>query len=61
MTDYITTCVRCHADSTEVDGAYCSEECKQENESPRTEHNGPSWLQMLRCEEITGVSVGEQE
>ena len=61
MTEYITSCVRCHGDLSDEYDAYCSAECKRKNESPRTENNGPSWYQMLRCEEITGVSVGEQE
>ena len=36
MTD-LETCVNCHADISDSDGAYCSAECKHENESPRTE------------------------
>ena len=36
MTDF-DTCVNCHSDISDNDGAYCSDECKVENESPRTE------------------------
>ena len=36
MTDF-DVCVNCHEDIPDNDGAYCSGECKVENESPRTE------------------------
>ena len=36
------SCVNCHADLADGEGAYCSEACKVENESPRTEAFAPS-------------------
>ena len=41
MTD-LDSCVRCHVDISDNDGAYCSDECKIENETPRTETFAPS-------------------
>jgi hypothetical protein len=41
MTD-LETCVNCHADISDSDGAYCSADCKHENESPRTTVSAPS-------------------
>lgn len=60
MTDHITACVNCSGELSDDHDAYCSDECKRENESPRTEDNRPSWYQMRRTAEVTGVAVGDQ-
>ena len=35
-------CVNCHAELTDDQDAYCSDECKVENESPKTSVDAPS-------------------
>jgi hypothetical protein len=42
MADHITTCVNCHGDIPDGREAYCSDECKHENESPHTDTFPPS-------------------
>jgi hypothetical protein len=59
MTD-LETCVNCHADISDSDGAYCSADCKHENESPRTTVSAPSpRSRELQAELEAAIEQGE--
>jgi len=61
MADHITTCVNCHGDIPDGRDAYCSSECKVENESPQTKVSPPSARgQEIQMEIEAGIeSSGE--
>lgn len=61
MTDHITTCVHCHADIPDGWDAYCSEECKVENESPSTNPSAPSARQREAQVEIEALMERDGE
>jgi len=58
MTDHITTCVSCHDELSADRDAYCSDECKVENEAPAEYKH--SHYKMARTTEVTGIAPGDQ-
>ena len=61
MSQTFTLCVNCHGDLDDSQDAYCSESCKVENESPRTETFAPSPRQQeVQAEIEAAIENGDE-